>query len=84
MQALSIIETHNVEKDISSGALSGLIVLMVNALALQRAKEALHRCIVIAVAPATHADLDPLSKQKLLISVSGILAAAIGIMQQLS
>jgi hypothetical protein len=82
MQALSIIETHNVKKDVGDRLLAGRIVLVVNALALQRTKEALHRCVVIAVASATHTNLHAQSDQQLLISICGILAAAIGMMEQ--
>src|SRR6476619_7183951 len=84
MAALPIIETHNVGKDVSLGFLAGLVILEMNMLTFEGAKEALHGRIVIAVASATHATLDLLVTEKSLVRIASILAATIGMMQQSS
>src|SRR5512134_946262 len=82
MAALPIIETHNIGKDVGLGFLAGLVILEMDMLAFEGAKETLHRSIVIAVASAAHADLDLLVDEKLLVRIAGILAATIRMMQQ--
>jgi hypothetical protein len=77
MAALAIIETHNVGKDVGLGFLTGLVILEMDVLAFESAKEALHGSVVIAVADAAHADLYLLVDEKSLVSIAGILAATI-------
>ncbi len=48
---------------------------------LERTKEALHDGIVVAVACSAHADGEVVLSEQILVGVSGILAATIGVMQ---
>jgi len=79
---LTIIETHDVRKDVGRGFFMGLVILEVNVFAFEGAKETLHRGIVIAVACAAHAGLHPLIDQELLVGPSSILAAPIRMVEQ--
>jgi hypothetical protein len=55
--ALPIIETHNVGKDVGLGLLAGLLILGMNVLTFEGAKETLHGSVVITIAGAAHTDL---------------------------
>lgn len=81
MAALPILETHNVGKDVGSGLLASLVFLEMDMLAFEGAKETLHGSVVITVASAAHADLYLLVDDKSLVSMAGILAATIRMME---
>ena len=82
MAASAIIKPFDVIKDIRSGLPSVFILLPMNLFDLQGAEEALHGGVVVAVPRAAHADLHAIVSQLELVSSAGVLAAAIGMVQQ--
>src|SRR5215204_52787 len=80
--ALRIIEAFDVVEHVSLGLVACVIGLARCALGLQRGEEALHRGIVPHVARAAHRTDDTVICHQLLELLTGVLAAAIGVMQQ--
>lgn len=58
MPTKTIVKTLHILKDGLSGLDSALKAMSVNAFALERAEEALHRSVIITLARSTHADND--------------------------
>src|SRR5579875_68332 len=82
MTALPIVEGLDVLKNRQPSLLASLIGVPVRPLSFERAEERLHGGIIVAIAFATHADLDPQLSQHGLISAAGLLATTIGMVQQ--
>ena len=59
----------------------GLKDMKIDTLGFEGAKETLHDGVVIAIASAAHADDDGVLSEQFLVGVSGVLAAAIRMMQ---
>src|SRR5208282_6461884 len=82
MQPESVVENLNVLKDFQPCFCACFIAMMVHQLGLQRLKETLCGSVVPAVALATHGADDAILPQQLLIIVTCILAAAVGVGDQ--
>lgn len=82
MYPVWIVEALNVAKDAGLGRLSGWIPCMMHQFGLELGEEALHGCVVVTVAGATHADLNAILGQKPLVAATGVLAAPVRMMQQ--
>jgi hypothetical protein len=83
VRAVRVVETLNICKDTTLGGLARRIALMKDFLKLELGKETLPLCIVVPVAHARPADLDLILSQPTLILCNGVLAAAVGVIEQL-
>ena len=72
MQASAVIEELDVVEDLSPGLIPCVIVLIMNNLIFERAKETLHHRIVITVALAAHAAQHPVLLEHLKVAYAGI------------
>ncbi len=81
MPSDGIIKPGDVFEYVSASLRSCFVVLEVNLLAFQGAEKALHNGVVIAVAGATHADINLVVGQDAADLLAGVLAAAIGMME---
>ena len=72
-----VVEALDVVEHIGPGVSQGQVSTAMHALALEQAEEALHRCIVAAVADRTHAAGEVMVFQELLVIRAGELRAAI-------
>src|SRR4030067_2588076 len=82
MATCAVIEAFDVNEDVGLSVNPGIVILKVDLLTFQGAEETLHRGVVITVPGATHADLHPVSRQQIPVRLTGILTAAIRMMQQ--
>src|SRR4030067_43749 len=82
MATCAVVEAFDVNEDVGLGFNPGIVILKVDLLTFQGAEETLHRGVVITVPGATHADLHPVSRQQILVRPTGILTAAIRMMQK--
>src|SRR5687767_2454073 len=82
MTSLSIVNDLDPVKDIVLGFRGAAIALVVNALALERAEEALHASVVPTVALAAHRAADPMGLQQALIVAGSVLHTPIGVVHQ--
>ena len=80
MPPMGIIKPDDIFKYILLGLRFGAVILKVHPCALEGAEEALNRCVVIAIAGLTHADFKVVILQELADLVTGVLAAAVGVM----
>src|SRR3990172_3630791 len=78
----AVVEAFDVSEDVGLGFNPGMVILKVDLLTFQGAEETLHRGVVITITCVTHADLHAVSRQQALVSHTGILTAAIRMMQQ--
>src|SRR4051794_622570 len=83
MTADRIVEPLDIVEHIRPGLVSGAIYFASGPLGLQRREEALHRRIVPDVAGSAHAADDAAVDHQPLELLAGVLAALIGVMQQL-
>src|SRR5712692_686539 len=81
MQSLSIVKRLQVLKDRLASLRPTLKGLPIHALAFERAKEALHERVIITIPFPAHAHHDAVLREQLPIVGSGILTAAIRVMQ---
>ena len=83
VQTLTIVPSFDVLEDgcVSS---SSRLKLPISAFGLECAEKAFHGRVVKAIAGAAHADLAMLDSQSLLIKITGVLAALIRMMEQVS
>ena len=81
MNPLAVVEPLDIVEDALPCLVTGAISLVEDPLSFQSAEEALHRRIVPAVALATHAAQHPVLCQELLVVITGILGATIGVMK---
>ena len=78
----AIVEALNVGKNIGSSSGPGEIVLVIDPLRFEAGKERLHGRVVVTVAGPAHASHDLMLGQEGLIIMAGVLAAAVGMMEQ--
>ena len=78
-----IVEPFDVIKYVRTSLVPGGVVPAVKALAFDRREEALDRRVVPAVAPPAHAAGEPLIAQQALEVFARVLAALVGVVQQL-
>jgi hypothetical protein len=83
MQTLPIVPSFDILEE-GDASLRSRIKLMISAFGLESAEKAFHGSVVEAIAGPAHADLAVINGQTLLIQVAGVLAALIGVLQQLS
>src|SRR6266536_2127832 len=83
VQTLTIVPSFDVLEDGGAGV-SACVKLLIGAFGLESAEKAFHRCIVKTVSGAAHADLAVMSRQALQIDFTGVLAALVRMMQQVS
>src|SRR5512138_2407824 len=83
VQTLPIVPSFDVLED-GGASLGSRIKLMICTFDLESAEKAFHGSVVEAITNPAHANLAVISGQALLIQVAGVLAALIGVMQQLS
>src|SRR3990172_11071377 len=82
MPALPVVPGLDVGEDRLTGGVAGAPVGLEDQLYLQRGEEALGDGVVPAVAFLAHARDEPVRRQERLVGAAGVLAAAIGVMQQ--
>ena len=82
VHSAAIVERLDVLEDTCSRLISGPVVLVVDELGLQRVEEALLRCVVVAVALATHAGLDAVGIEQVAEVLRRVLNAAVGVVDQ--
>jgi hypothetical protein len=83
VQTLPIVPSFDVLED-GSASLRSRIKLMICTFSLECAEKAFHSSVVEAIANPAHTDQTVINSQTPLIQVAGVLAALIGVMQQLS
>ena len=77
-----IIERFDVEEQVGPGVVARVIHMMMHPFALERAKEAFHRRIVVPGPDAVHTRLDPMVLQQGLVGRGRVLAALIRMMDE--
>ena len=82
VEPLAVVEDFQPLEDGRLGLGAGGELAAMHQLALQAAPEAFHDGVVVAVASAAHAGLDAGSGEPLPIRLAGVLATAIGVMDQ--
>ena len=82
MSPLTIVEQFKVFEDFAACLGSGTPVALINQFELEGGEKTLRHRIIPAVAFTAHAAQHAVRRQQLLILVTGILAAAVGLMQQ--
>src|SRR5262245_55040920 len=82
MTSIRVVETVDVITEIFDRVVSRPVLAPMNPLALQRAEEALHRSVVVAIAPATHARASAGEFQPPLVLVGGVLTASVRVVNQ--
>src|SRR5258708_32193407 len=80
--ALGVVERLDVLEDAGPRLDPRVVVLMVDQFLLQGGKEALHWCVIPALADAAHAALDPVLGNEPLVVLAGVLAASVRVRQQ--
>src|SRR6266498_2294283 len=83
VQTLTIVPSFDVLEDGGTGV-SACVKLLNSTFGLESAEKAFHRCIVKTVSGAAHADLTVMIRQVLQIDGTGVLAALVRMMQQVS
>src|SRR5262249_46254355 len=82
MSPLPIVEQLNVFEDCAACLGSGTPVVLINQFELEGGEKTFRHRVIPAVAFTTHAAQHAVRRQQLLILVTGVLAAAVGVMQQ--
>src|ERR1700761_5735971 len=82
MQAAPIVEALDILEHIGPSLIACEVVALLDELAFQRCKEALHRRVVPAVAFAAHRADHPMLPQPLAVTVRRILHPAIGVVDE--
>src|SRR5262245_32986240 len=82
MQTARVVKALNIGKEATFGGLARRITLVQDLFELELSKEALHGRIVVTVAGARHADLNVMLRQQRLVLGTGVVTAAVGMMQQ--
>src|SRR5918995_4201256 len=84
MAAFPVVEDFDVFEQRRLGLGTGAELGSMNQLGLDRAEERFHRCVVIAVALAAHGCLDAVAVEDLPVRSTGVLNAAVGMMNEAS
>lgn len=84
MAAFSIVEHLNVLEQIGTCFVSGAVAYAVHAFAFENAKEAFYDGVIIAIPGGTHAACDTMPGKLFSEIVTGVLGAAIGVMNEMS
>ena len=82
VETTSIIKHFDVREKVSPGLVSGAVNDVMNTLAFQCAKEALHWGVVVPGSGTVHTNLDVVIRQQRLVGVAGVLAALIRVMDE--
>lgn len=82
MPPLTVIKNFNVLKDITFCLCPCLILNLIDPLPFEGGKETFRHRVIVAIAWPTHATGDPVVPEKVLEIITGILAAAIGVMNE--
>jgi len=83
VQTLTIVPSFDVLED-GRASLAPGVKLLIGTFALERAEKAFHGCVVKAIAGAAHADLAMLGSQGMLIKITGVLAALVRVVEEVS
>ncbi len=75
VETTSIIKHFDVREKVSPGLVSGAVNDVMNTLAFQCTKEALHWSVVVPGSDTVHTDLDVVIRQQRLVGVAGVLTA---------
>src|SRR5512141_2415576 len=81
MQTLAIVPSFDVLED-GGASQCPRSKRIGGAFKLEGAEEAFHRSIVVTISDSTHANLAVINSQTLQIGITGVLAALVGVMQQ--
>ena len=84
MDSLTIVEYFNEIEDVAPGFLPRPVATMMDQFGFQGCEEALHRCVVVSVAGAAHADDRLGIFQYRQVVATGELTPAVGVMEQSS
>ena len=84
MDALRVVEGFDVFEDFSLGMFEVSQLDVIEPFLFQRPEEAFHGGVVVTATSAAHRALDAQRLQQVLISVAGVLAAAVAMSQQVA
>ena len=81
MYPLGIVEGFNVLEHAQSNVLQSGVFLVIRPFMLERPEESLHDGVIIAAARAAHRAFDSKKLELRLISIAGVLATTVAVMQ---